>query len=81
MGITGDIFRAASHRSLTVRAWQSEMRLYREGIWCQFLRQKKKKSTLAVFLLLPVGKRGVLEGSGAAGTVVRHGVKDSGSGQ
>ena len=45
------------------------------------LRQKKKKSTLAVFLLLPVGKRGVLEGSGAAGTVVRHGVKDSGSGQ
>lgn len=43
VGITGDIFRAASHRSLTVRAWQSEMRLYREGIWCQFLRQKKKK--------------------------------------
>ena len=42
VGITGDIFKAASHRSLTVRAWQSEMRLYRKGIWCQFLTQKKK---------------------------------------
>ena len=43
LGITGDIFKAASHRSLTVWAWQSEMRLHRKGIWCQFLIQKKYK--------------------------------------
>ena len=49
VGITGDIFKAASHRSLTVRAWQSGMRLYRKGILCQFLTQKKTNQPLQFF--------------------------------
>lgn len=39
------------------------------------------KKTLAIFLLLPAGKWGVLEGSGAGRAVVRHGVWNLGAGQ